>query len=379
MLLAACGARRRRHHGGRDGRQGRGRGWSRSAASRAPVYVTSPPGDRKRIFVVEQGGRIRRQAQGAGERRSSTSATQVTAGGEQGLLSIAFAPDYATSQALLRLLHRQRRRPADRRVPGAPAAAAPTPGSARLVLEMADPESNHNGGLLLFGPDGLLYVGTGDGGGGGDQHGRLGNGQNLGSLLGKLLRIDPGRGTAGALRRPGRQPVRGRGRARRDLRLRPAQPVALLLRPQDGRPRRSATSARTSTRRSTSCAAGKGARRELRLARRSRATTPTPRARRPRAHVDAGHRRSAHDDGNCSITGGVVVRDRDVPGALRPLPVRRLLQGPRSLGASSSAGRRRAPRTTGLKVEQLSSFGEDARGRVYVVSLDGPVYRLAAK
>ena len=56
---------------------------------------------------------------------------------------------------------------------------------------MADSESNHNGGLLLFGPDGLLYIGTGDGGGGGDQHGARGNAQNLGSLLGKILRIDP--------------------------------------------------------------------------------------------------------------------------------------------------------------------------------------------
>jgi glucose/arabinose dehydrogenase len=55
---------------------------------------------------------------------------------------------------------------------------------------MADSESNHNGGLLLFGPGGHLYIGTGDGGGGGDRHGARGNAQNLGSLLGKLLRID---------------------------------------------------------------------------------------------------------------------------------------------------------------------------------------------
>ncbi len=71
---------------------------------------------------------------------------------------------------------------------------------------MADPESNHNGGLLLFGPDEQLYIGTGDGGGGGDQHGARGNAQNLASLLGKILRIDP-RPRAAAVQRPRRQPV----------------------------------------------------------------------------------------------------------------------------------------------------------------------------
>ena len=81
---------------------------------------------------------------------------------------------------------------------------------------MEDDEGNHNGGQLQFGPDGRLYIGTGDGGGGGDQHGERGNAQNLNSLLGKILRIDPKPGVAA-----------------RDLLLRPAQPVALLLRPQD--------------------------------------------------------------------------------------------------------------------------------------------------
>ncbi len=62
--------------------------------------------------------------------------------------------------------------------------------SKRVLLEVEEPESNHNGGNMAFGPDGYLYVGLGDGGGGGDKHGTIGNGQNLATLLGKIIRID---------------------------------------------------------------------------------------------------------------------------------------------------------------------------------------------
>jgi glucose/arabinose dehydrogenase len=63
-------------------------------------------------------------------------------------------------------------------------------GSQKVIMEIDQPESNHNGGQLAFGPDGFLYIGLGDGGGGGDEHGTIGNGQNLQTLLGKILRID---------------------------------------------------------------------------------------------------------------------------------------------------------------------------------------------
>ncbi len=162
------------------------------------MYVTAPPEDERRVFVVEQGGRIRvvRGGRTLSEPFLDVS-DRIVSGSEQGLLSMAFAPDYARSGRFYvyytdrggntRVVE-YRRATADRA----------DPDSDRLVLSQDQPESNHNGGLLLFGPDDLLYIGLGDGGGAGDQHGRRGNGQDLGTLLGKILRFDP--------RRCGRRP-----------------------------------------------------------------------------------------------------------------------------------------------------------------------------
>src|SRR4029078_9911147 len=103
---------------------------------------------------------------------------KITTGSERGLLSIAF-PAYYASSGLFYIFYTDndgdeavveyRRRSED----------VADPGSARLLMKVADPETNHNGGLLLFGPDDHLYIGIGDGGGAGDQHGARGNGQSL--------------------------------------------------------------------------------------------------------------------------------------------------------------------------------------------------------
>ena len=115
----------------------------------------------------------------------------VTAGGEQGLLSIAFAPDYARAAAVLRLLHRPRRATSASSSTGAATPTRPTPARRGSCCGWPTASPTTTAACSLFGPDGLLYIGTGDGGGGGDQHGARGNAQNLGSLLGKILRIDP--------------------------------------------------------------------------------------------------------------------------------------------------------------------------------------------
>jgi glucose/arabinose dehydrogenase len=104
-------------------------------------------------------------------------------GEEEGLLGLAFAPDYATSRRFYvnYSAHNPRRNVIARYVAGGNSA------SGQVLLQIPQPYSNHNGGSLEFGPDGLLYIAVGDGGDGGDPHG---NGQNVNTLLGKILRID---------------------------------------------------------------------------------------------------------------------------------------------------------------------------------------------
>jgi glucose/arabinose dehydrogenase len=158
----------------------------------SPVYVTSEPDDPDRLYVVEQGGRIK-LVDGLGLPSTFDISGKVgTDGTERGLLSVAFAPDYATSGLFYVYytdpngdirIEEYRRSAADPDVAD--------PASGRLVLSQEHREfANHNGGQLQFGPDGMLYAALGDGGGAGNP---LGTAQDLGSLLGKLIRIDPRR------------------------------------------------------------------------------------------------------------------------------------------------------------------------------------------
>jgi glucose/arabinose dehydrogenase len=153
----------------------------------APVFLTSPPGD-PRLFVVEQPGRIRVVVDGAVVEQPFLDVGElVTYGGEQGLLGLAFHPDYATNG---RFFVNYTDRNGDTQVAGYTVSDDPAvanPDSAAVLFSVEQPYPNHNGGWIGFGPDGLLYIGMGDGGAGGDPHG---NGQNPEALLGKILRID---------------------------------------------------------------------------------------------------------------------------------------------------------------------------------------------
>src|SRR5436853_3279921 len=157
----------------------------------SPIYVTTPPGDTARLFVVEQGGAIRVVRDGVTLGTPFLDITsRVLSGGERGLLSMAFAPDYATSG--LFYVYYTAQNNGDIEVDQFHVSSNPDvadPASRRSLFTIAHSQfANHNGGQLQFGPDGLLYAGTGDGGSGGDPNG---NGQNPNTLLGKLLRIDP--------------------------------------------------------------------------------------------------------------------------------------------------------------------------------------------
>ena len=166
-----------------------------------PLLVTHAPGESGRAFIVEQRsgttGRIRVLDLNSGTLLATPflSVPNVTTGGEQGLLGLAFHPDYQNNGLFY----------VDYTAAGGGAAGhtvvaeyrASPPGSntaiatpVRTILTIDQPEENHNGGWIGFGPDGFLYIATGDGGGGGDQHGTIGNGQDLSSNLGKMLRVD---------------------------------------------------------------------------------------------------------------------------------------------------------------------------------------------
>ena len=345
----------------------------------SPVYVTSPPGDRRRLMVVEQSGVItvvrggRTLPQPFLDIRS-----RVIAGGEQGLLSVAFPPDYAQSGRFY-VYYSERGTNDNKVVEFRRSASNPdraNPSTARVVLSMPGLEPNHNGGLLQFGPDGLLYIGTGDGGGGNDQHGTIGNAQDLGSLLGKLLRIDPRASGGRPYRIPSSNPFVGRSGARGEI-------YSYGLR----NPWR--YSFDRSTGDLTIGDVGQDQVEEIDFMRRGRA-----RAANFGWRPWEGRRRNfdepapgsvfpvithTHASGFCSITGGYIVRDRNVPSLFGRYLYSDLcdssIRAARLHAGSVPQGRVLSQLP---KVSQVSSFGQDAQGRVYVVSLSGPVYRFAA-
>lgn len=162
-----------------------------------PLFVTSPPEEASRLFVVERGGLIRIIEDGAvlSTPFLDVSGLVTTAGSEQGLLGLAFHPDYAENG---RFFINYTAEPNGTTVLSRYAVSADPnvadAGSAEVFLEIDQPFSNHNAGMLAFSPvDGYLYMATGDGGGPPEDRA-----QDLGGLLGKMLRLDvdtPGEGT----------------------------------------------------------------------------------------------------------------------------------------------------------------------------------------
>src|SRR5829696_4513560 len=157
---------------------------------RQPTYVASPPDGSGRLFVVERGGTIRVAENGRVLPQPFLDVTALitSQGQEQGLLGLAFHPRYAENGRFF-VMYTARDGGANTvaRYQVSADSSRADPASATILLSIEDFASNHNGGMLAFGPDGYLYVGTGDGGQGGDPRG---NGQNRGALLGKLLRLD---------------------------------------------------------------------------------------------------------------------------------------------------------------------------------------------
>jgi glucose/arabinose dehydrogenase len=320
-----------------------------------PVYVTSAPGDPTTLYVVEQPGTIKIVKNGSVTGTFLDLRGHVTTGEEQGLLSVAFHPQYTTN-------HRFYVDYTDTRgdthvVEYRSSNGVAQASTGRQILFVDQPYDNHNGGQLEFDRKGFLYVGMGDGGSGGDPENRA---QNLKSRLGKLLRINPTRKGSDwqivgfGLRNPWRFSFDrkngnlwigdvGQG-AWEEVDYRNAARVGLL--------------------------ANYGWSRFE-----GKATFDPNKPFTNKGQLVSPVVVYSHSDGSCSITGGYVYRGTAVPAAAG-----RYFYGDYCSGTISSFkagnGRLSAPRVEG-KIDGISSFGEDGNGELYAVSVNnGTLYKL---
>jgi glucose/arabinose dehydrogenase len=339
-----------------------------------PVFVEDAPGTAG-IFVVEQGGRVK-LLQGKRKRLFLNISGLVRAGGEQGLLSVAFPADYATTRLFYVYFTNNGGNQTIAEVRASPDGLSADAGSLRQVLEIPHPvHTNHDGGQLQFGPDGLLYIGTGDGGGAGDGPD---NAQSTNSLLGKILRIDP-RAQAGQpytsppsnpfVSDPGRDEIYAIGlrnpfRFSFDLTSSPGEPRMIIG--DVGQDRFEEVDYET-------VAGASGANfgwndfEGLR---------PFPGAHSPGpGRHDRPIKVYSLNGAACALIGGYVVADPKLKG-LRG----RYVYGDFCVGKIRSfipgLGGARKDRGTGVTVPMLSSFGEAQGGAIFATSLRGPVYRL---
>ena len=375
-----------------------------------PVYLSQPPGSDNLLFIVEKRGKVVVLKDGEEQKHAfldlQGKVKDDGKGGEQGLLSIAFAPDYQDSglsyvaytdnHDALRVVEYRHRAGDELRADKQ---------SARPVLKIPEPTTKHHGGLLLFGPDKYLYIGSGDGGPSGDP----GNvAQDKRVLLGKILRIDPGtRAVAPEPRPQQKKPkpgskARRKGKAGRGVAVSTTAYTVPRDNPYVGRPGRDEIFAyglrnpwRFSFDRATGnltigdvgddrfeevdilpAAKARGANfgwsgfegnYELKpgVVRRSRTVQPVL--------------SYPHGPG-CAVTGGYVARDPRLSRIAGREITGRYIFGDYCTGrlfafriTPKGRGKERSFR---FKVPYLSSFGEDRAGRIYLLSRAGPVYRL---
>jgi glucose/arabinose dehydrogenase len=348
LLTLACGA------GAGDKQAGQLRLVKVIDGLAAPIDLTAPRSEPGRLYVVEQAGRIIVVENGRAVRTFLDIRNIVRSGGEQGLLSVAFHPSYAQN-------HRFYVDYTDlsgntRVVEYRSDATQAIPGSRRQLLFIRQPYPNHNGGQLVFGPNGLLYVGMGDGGAGGDPENRA---QNPRSLLGKILTLN----------------VNVKSPRPRIAALGTRNPWRISFDRKNGDMYMGDV--------------GQNAWEEIDY--RSRAKL----GQLANYGWDAFEGRSSyepkrlgpgqlvrpvyvygHGGGNCSVTGGFVYRGSAVPAAAG-----RYFFGDFCSGTvwslEISGGRATSVRREPFTVGSLSSFGEDAHGELYVVSQGGTIYRLA--
>ncbi len=338
----------------------------------APVFLTAPPGDTARLFVVEQGGTIKILERTSGAALGTfLTVPGITSGGERGLLGLAFDPEYnANGRFYIYYTGANGAITIARFLVSATNLNVADPASQTILLSIPHPTfANHNGGMIAFGPEGCLYAGIGDGGSSGDPNNHA---QNLTSQLGKLLRIDPTTGTACTsgtlnpfasssghpliwsygLRNPWRFSFDGDDLYLGDVGQNAREEINL----------------------STGRNAGRGLNYGWRLMEGSACFNPTTNCQTGTLTLPIIE--YTHDNGACSVIGGYVYRGHAIP----------TIQGT-YFYADFCAGVVRSFRfTNGIASERrdwpllvtpsISSFGQDGLGELYLTTLSGTLFRI---
>ena len=342
-----------------------------------PVLVTHAGDGSGRLFVVEQVGRIRvvRSDGSIGTFLDIRSA--VSRGGEQGLLGLAFHPGYASNGRFFVNYTNTAGDTIIREygVSSDPDRASGTP--VRTILRIDQPYANHNGGHVAFGPDGLLYIGMGDGGSAGDPGNRA---QNLESLLGKMLRINVDRRTSTRnytipsgnpyVGRAGRDEIWSRG-LRNPWRWSFDRSTGALWIADVGQGRYEEVNRSPAT----SSGAGRGANYGWRVMEGRHCYRPSSGCNtsgKVRPLIEYAHGSTSR----CAVTGGHVYR-----GSASPAMAGGYFYGDYCTGEIWAIAANASPSTTPTRIANtellIASFGEDEAGELYVADLSGSVYRLA--
>jgi len=333
------------------------------AGFRAPIAAAVRDGD-DTLYVAEKAGRVRALRNGAVDPTPVLDLSgQVSGGNEQGLLGLAFSPpgdrlyvdytDTAGDTSVVEYVFVQGR--AD-------------PSTARRLLAVEQPFANHNGGHLAFGPDGLLYIGLGDGGSAGDPQG---NGQRLDTLLGKILRIDPRPDGDRPYTIPDGNPFAGRAGARPEIwayglrnpwRFTFDRQTGALWIADVGQNRIEEINA-------VDASAGGGQNygwNRLEGTRRFSGAAPAG-AVAPVYEYD-------HAGGNCSVTGGYVYRGERLPGLRGSFVFADYCRGEVLALVPDGSGLGAVP--LGPRLDAVASFAQDGAGELYVLSLTSGLHRL---
>ena len=325
----------------------------RVAQVEQPVHATAPRNERNNLYIVEREGRIRVRVGGQLRARPFLNvSSRVSTGSEQGLLSMAFHPRYARNR--LFYVNYTDTSGDTRVVEYKSRGLSRAPRRTRQILFVDQPYSNHNGGQIAFGPDGYLYVGMGDGGSGGDPQNRA---QNLRSLLGKLLRLNVN------IRRP--KPVIVGYGLRNPWRFsfdRQTGDLYIGDVGQNTREELDFTPRRSPGLENYGWRVYEGKERYTN-------ETPNPAGKLVMPYLDLPN------PPNCSVIGGFVYRGSAVPSAKgRYFFSDNCASRVRSVAAQGGTSIRDEP----FRVDGSSSFGEDARGELYIMSVTGGnVYKIA--